>query len=489
MQGGQATGTDTYAVSIPGVTGYTLNDAYAIGFTNANTGASTLNINGLGAVNIAKNNTVPIIGGDIAANQQFIAIYDGTNFQLLGVAPNQMFAYVTNADSVTINRGQPVYAFGATGDRMTVKLANNTSEATSSKTVGLVFSTSIAPNQKGYIITQGVIDGINTNAYSAGDTLYVGNTAGALTNTLPLAPNHLTRIGIVERANAGNGQIYVFVQNGFQLDELSDVDITTTPLANNQFLVYTTGVNNLWKNRTLGNVLGGTTSQYLRGDGSLNTFPTIPAQFNPSAGTGISISGSYPNQTFTNTAPDQTVSLTAGTGITVSGTYPSFTIASSGGSAPIIYKSTTDAGNYSGATNTVVYTQAVPANTFAAGDIIRVNYRTRKTGGGGTQTLRIYVNTTANLSGTPILVGSFANAGAPAYLVNQMLRHLVIKSSTNNTEVYFAPGVGYFIDYNLYDLTTTAAINWTINQNFVFAIQNSSAVDVNFGSMYLIEKL
>ena len=171
MQGGQATGTDTYAVSIPGVTGYTLNDAYAIGFTNANTGASTLNINGLGAVNIAKNNTVPIIGGDIAANQQFIAIYDGTNFQLLGVAPNQMFAYVTNADSVTINRGQPVYAFGATGDRMTVKLANNTTEATSSKTVGLVFSSSIAPNQKGYIITQGVVDGINTGMFTAGDTL------------------------------------------------------------------------------------------------------------------------------------------------------------------------------------------------------------------------------------------------------------------------------------------------------------------------------
>lgn len=276
MQGGQATGTDTYAVSIPGVTAYNLNDAYAIGFTNANTGASTLNINGLGAVNIAKNNVVPIIGGDIAQNQQFIAIYDGTNFQLLGVAPNQMFAYITNADSVTINRGQPVYAFGATGDRMTVKLANNTSEATSSKTVGLVFSSSIGPNQKGYIITQGVIDGINTNAYTAGDTLYVGNSAGALTNVLPLAPNHLTRIGIVERANAGNGQIYVFVQNGFQLDELSDVDINTVTPVNNDFLVYTTGVNNLWKNRSLGNVLGGNTSQYVRGDGSLATFPTIP---------------------------------------------------------------------------------------------------------------------------------------------------------------------------------------------------------------------
>jgi hypothetical protein len=278
MQGGQATGTDTYAVSIAGVTAYNLNDAYSIGFTNANTGASTININGLGAVNIAKNNTVPIIGGDIAANQQFIAIYDGTNFQILGVAPNQMFAYITNADSVTINRGQPVYAFGATGDRMTVKLANNTSEATSSKTVGLVFSSSIGPNQKGYIITQGVIDGINTGMFTAGDTLYVGNSAGAKTNVLPLAPNHLTRIGIVERANAGNGQIYVLVQNGFQLDELSDVDITTVTPVNNDLLVYTTGTNNLWKNRSLGNVLGGTTSQYVRGDGTLATYTAAIAE-------------------------------------------------------------------------------------------------------------------------------------------------------------------------------------------------------------------
>lgn len=46
------------------------------------------------------------------------------------------------------------------------------------------------------------------------------------------------------------------------------------------------------------NTPSGTTSQYVRGDGSLATFPTIPAQFNPIAGTNVSISGSYPNITF-----------------------------------------------------------------------------------------------------------------------------------------------------------------------------------------------
>jgi hypothetical protein len=491
MQGGQATGTDTYAVSIPGVTGYTLNDAYAIGFTNANTGASTLNINGLGAVNIAKNNTVPIIGGDIAANQQFIAIYDGTNFQLLGVAPNQMFAYVTNADSVTINRGQPVYAFGATGDRMTVKLANNTSEATSAKTVGLVFSTSIAPNQKGYIITQGVIDGINTNAYSAGDTLYVGNSAGALTNVKPYAPNHYTRIGIVERANAGNGQIYVFVQNGAELEELSDVDIVTTPPVNNDFLVYTTGVNNLWKNRSLGNVLGGTTSQYVRGDGSLATFPTIPT------GTVTSVSATVPSPT--SPALSVTVSnptTTPAIAITANGstsqyirgdgslqTFPTIPAAS------VVYKSAISSATHTGTANTVKYTQLIPANTFVAGDVVRITYRTAKTGTANSMTLRIYANTTPDLSGSPILLGSHQNLGATSFLVNQMIRHLAIKTANNNTEVYFAPGLGVATDYGLYDLTSTAAVNWTIQQYIVFALQlNTTGTDVTFGSLYMIEK-
>ena len=248
--------TDVYTTTISGVTSYTTNDAYVIKFNTANSDGATLNINSLGAVQLVKNNNVIITGGDISVGQEFIVIYDGTNFQMIGIAPNQMFAYVTNADSVTINKGQPVYAFGASGDRMSVKLANNTSEATSAKTVGLVFSSSIAPGGIGFVITQGVLSNVNTNAYLPGDTLYVGNTAGSLTKTMPTAPNHLVRIGIVERANPGNGLIYVLVQNGFQLDELSDVDITSVLPVNNDVLTYVTGVNNLWKPRSIATILG-----------------------------------------------------------------------------------------------------------------------------------------------------------------------------------------------------------------------------------------
>ena len=45
-------------------------------------------------------------------------------------------------------------------------------------------------------------------------------------------------------------------------------------------------------------------------------------------GTGITTSGTYPNFTVTNSSPDQTVSLTGSGATTVSGTYPNFTISS-----------------------------------------------------------------------------------------------------------------------------------------------------------------
>jgi hypothetical protein len=255
LEYGIASGTNTYTVTIAGVTGYVDGDTYAIKFTNGNDDDSTININGLGAKTLTKQANIQVTGGDIISGQELILIYDGTNFQCIGVAPNQLFAFVTNDDSVTITKGQPVYAFGSAGNRMSVKLAFNTSDATSAQTVGLVFSSSIAPNQRGFIITQGVISGVNTAAYSPGATLYLGATAGTLTSTKPFAPNHMVYLGTVERANAGNGQIYVRPQNGFEMNEIHDVQSNG---AVNKDILYrdTTVTPNLWKPASIDTILG-----------------------------------------------------------------------------------------------------------------------------------------------------------------------------------------------------------------------------------------
>jgi len=250
-----ASGTDTYTATISGVTAYNDGDAYLIRFTNGNTTSATLNINSIGAVDLYRNNDGALIGGDIIAGGEMLCVYNSTTgrFQLIGTAPNTLLAYVTNADSVSITKGQVVYAFGGQGDRMTVKRANNSSEATSSRTVGVVLSSSIAANQKGIIIIQGLLDGLSivrpADGFADGDSLYLGNTAGSITNVKPTAPNNLVYLGVVTTANNGSsGRWYVKVQNGYELNELHDVSITS--IANNQVLQYESATT-LWKNKSL----------------------------------------------------------------------------------------------------------------------------------------------------------------------------------------------------------------------------------------------
>lgn len=248
---GTTSGTDTYTTTISGVTAYNDGDAYLIRFSIGNTTQCTLNINSLGAKDLYRNNNGLLIGGDIIDGAEMFCIYNSTlnGFQVIGTAPNTLLAYVTNADSVTITKGQPVYAFGGTGDRLTVKLASNSTDATSAQTVGLVLSSSIATNQKGLIIVNGQLDGLNifpTSTWSDGDAVYLGATAGTVTKTKPSAPNHLVYLGFVTTANNGSaGRMYVRVQNGYEMDEIHDVKITS--VANNDILKYNSS-NGLWEN-------------------------------------------------------------------------------------------------------------------------------------------------------------------------------------------------------------------------------------------------
>lgn len=246
-----ATGTDTYTATISGVTAYNDADAYLIRFTNGNTTGCTLNINGLGAVTLYRNNDGVLIGGDIINGGEMICIYNSSTngFQVIGTAPNTLLGYVTNADSVTLTKGMPVYAFGGTGDRMTVKRAANIGDASSAQTVGLVLSTSIGVNQKGLIMMQGLLDGLSilpTSTWADGDPVYLGATPGTITNVKPYAPNHLVYLGVVTTASPGSaGRMYVRVQNGYELEELHNVRDTSTTSSFGDLLVKS---GSLWTN-------------------------------------------------------------------------------------------------------------------------------------------------------------------------------------------------------------------------------------------------
>lgn len=78
-------GTNTYtATATPTLLAYVTGKPFWCKFTNANTGASTLNVDGLGAKNIYKSNAVALVAGDIQANSLIELVYDGSAFQVIG---------------------------------------------------------------------------------------------------------------------------------------------------------------------------------------------------------------------------------------------------------------------------------------------------------------------------------------------------------------------------------------------------------------------
>ena len=119
-----------------------------------------------------------------------------------------------------------------------------------------------------------------------------------------------------------NGTVWQKVDN---TDAVSSVNgqtgtvvLTTTNIAEGTNEYFTTA-------RARASVSAGTGISYDNSTGVItNSAPDQTVAI--SEGTGIDVTGTYPNFTVTNTAPDQTVAISAGTGISTSGTYPNFTV-------------------------------------------------------------------------------------------------------------------------------------------------------------------
>lgn len=130
-----------------------------------------------------------------------------------------------------ITKGQAVYVNGADGTNITVGKADYSTEATSSKTIGLLITTGNNNNQR-QVIAEGILKGtgsepLNTSAGAAGDPVWLGDDGNLIYGLVnkPYAPNHLVFIGIVVESNPTVGEIFVKIQNGFELDELHDVQL------------------------------------------------------------------------------------------------------------------------------------------------------------------------------------------------------------------------------------------------------------------------
>ena len=81
------TGTDTITGTMtPALTAYASGQMFYFVAAGANTGAVTLNIDGLGARNVTRHGSVALVAGDILSGEVCVVVYDGTRFQLLNPA-------------------------------------------------------------------------------------------------------------------------------------------------------------------------------------------------------------------------------------------------------------------------------------------------------------------------------------------------------------------------------------------------------------------
>lgn len=93
-----ATGADTITFSTtPTFAAYAAGMRFHFIAAGANTGAVTLNVNSLGAKAVTKNGTTALASGDIPSGGVVEVVYDGTRFQLVGVAVN----HAARADTAT----------------------------------------------------------------------------------------------------------------------------------------------------------------------------------------------------------------------------------------------------------------------------------------------------------------------------------------------------------------------------------------------------
>jgi hypothetical protein len=466
---GTASGTDTYTVTITGVTSYADGDAYLIRFTNGNTTSATLQINSLPAVDLYRNNDGPLIGGDIVDGGEMLCVYNSTTnrFQVIGTAPNTLLAYVTNAESTTITKGQPVYAFGGQGDRLKVKLAYNTGDSTSAQTVGLVVSTSIAANQKGLIMVNGLLDGLSTlptSTFSDGDPVYLGATAGTITNVKPTAPNHLVYLGFVTTASPGaSGRMYIRVQNGYELYELHDVSVGSYGTKD---VLWRDTATNLWKNKDVFTLMGAASSS---ANGYLTS--TDWSTFN---------------------GKQDAITLTT-TGTTGAATLVGSTLNVPQYSGTSVYLKNSTTYTSTGTTSTQILTSVlIPANTFVAGDVLRVTARLKKTGTNNSGNFAIGINTVLSPSGA---VTFKTNSIVTTYPAFGVLAHAVIINATTNTQLpwpatnYGTNDIGFATAVLAGSWQENVAINWTVNQYIIFQSTLNSAADAFSLIFYMIEKL
>jgi hypothetical protein len=185
------TGTDTLTGSLtPALTAYAAGNQFSFVVANTNTGAVTINIDGVGSKSITRTGSTALVAGDMVAGQVVLIEYDGTRFQLLNGN-----SFTNLLVSGTLTYGGVTLTNAVTG---TGKMVLDTSPTVNNPTV---------TNYVESVVTIGTVTSSNTIALTNGTVQTATLTAStACTFTMPTATAGKSFVLLLKQAaSTGNG--------------------------------------------------------------------------------------------------------------------------------------------------------------------------------------------------------------------------------------------------------------------------------------------
>lgn len=146
-----------------------------------------------------------------------------------------------------ITKGQLVYASGTVGSSGKIQASRFIANGTiPSRFVIGVATRTVAQGETFHALRAGVLRGLDTSAYTAGQDLWASSTvAGGFQTTAPTAPNPKMSVAFVITSHANVGELAVRIIPSLGVSLLDDVQVTSP--ATNQLLRYN---NNRWENFT-----------------------------------------------------------------------------------------------------------------------------------------------------------------------------------------------------------------------------------------------
>lgn len=167
---------------------------FKVGASLTNTGATTLNINGLGATTIQSRDGAALVGNELVAGQFVEVVYDGTNFRLFKPSPATTLNTPSNPTGTTslvgvlmgFSSGVTLITPTTTGRVLIIingRSANN--NASGGVVIGLRYGTGTGP-------ANGASSGTGIAALGANETYSIANTSIAVPFSLAGVVSGLT---------------------------------------------------------------------------------------------------------------------------------------------------------------------------------------------------------------------------------------------------------------------------------------------------------